>query len=70
MTSSPRLKSVKADLNKMGKKVLLVEGPDDWHAFNHLIQTVTGAYPAYELGHCDNDDGVLDILSGLTEASR
>jgi hypothetical protein len=53
----------------MGKKVLLVEGPDDWHAFNHLIHTATGAFPTFELGHCDNDDGVLDILSGAIEAS-
>jgi hypothetical protein len=53
----------------MGKKVLLVEGPDDWHAFSHLIHISTGAFPGYELGHCDNDDGVLDILSGMTEAS-
>jgi hypothetical protein len=53
----------------MGKKVLLVEGLDDWHAFSHLIHASTGAFPAYELGHCDNDDGVLDILSGMTEAS-
>jgi hypothetical protein len=54
----------------MGKKVLLVEGPDDWHAFSHLIQMSTGAFPAYELGHCNNDDGVLEILSGMTEASN
>jgi hypothetical protein len=53
----------------MGKKVLLVEGPDDWHAFSHLIHISTGAFPAYELGHCGNDDRVLDILSGMTEAS-
>ena len=53
----------------MGKKVLLVEGPDDWHAFSHLIHLSTGAFPAYELGHCGNDDGVLDVLSGMTEAS-
>jgi hypothetical protein len=70
MTANPQVKSVKADLNSMGKKVLLVEGPDDWHAINHLIHISTGVYPAYQLGHCDNDDGVLDILSGLTEASR
>lgn len=47
----------------------MVEGPDDWHAFNNLIHKSTGAFPAYELGHCNNDDGVLDILSGMTEAS-
>jgi hypothetical protein len=69
MPPSPRLGSVKADLKSMGRKVLLVEGPDDWHAFNNLIHKSTGAFPAYELGHCNNDDGVLDILSGMTEAS-
>jgi len=70
MTASPKVRSTKADLKCMGKKVLLVEGPDDWHAFSHLIHISTGAFPAYELGHCDNDDGVLDILSGMAEASR
>src|SRR5271157_2213976 len=69
MAASPQVRSIKADLKCMGKKVLLVEGPDDWHAFSHLIHISTGAFPAYELGHCDNDDGVLDILSGMTEAS-
>jgi hypothetical protein len=53
----------------MGQKVLLVEGPDDWHAFSHLIHLSTGTFPAYELGHCQNDDGVLDILTGMTESS-
>jgi len=60
---------MKAHLASMGKRVLLVEGPDDWHAFNHLIHESTGAFPDYELGYCDNDDGVLDVLSGMTEAS-
>jgi hypothetical protein len=69
MAASPQIKAVKADLTHMGKKVLLVEGPDDWHAFNHMIHKSTGAFPLYELGHCDNDDGVLDVLSGMTEAS-
>ena len=69
MAASPQVRSIKADLKRMGKKVLLVEGLDDWHAFSHLIHASTGAFPAYELGHCDNDDGVLDILSGMTEAS-
>lgn len=69
MSASPQVKSVRADLKSMGKKVLLVEGPDDWHAFSHLIHLSTGAFPAYELGHCGNDDGVLDVLSGMTEAS-
>jgi hypothetical protein len=69
MTASPQVRSTKADLKSMGKKVLLVEGPDDWHAFSHLIHRSTGAFPTYELGHCNNDDGVLDILSGMTEAS-
>jgi len=64
-----KIRAVSADLKRMGKKVLLVEGPDDWHAFNHLIHTATGAFPTFELGHCDNDDGVLDILSGAIEAS-
>lgn len=54
----------------MGKKVLLVEGPDDWHAINNLIHKSTGAFPSYELGYCNNDNGVLDILSGMTEASN
>jgi hypothetical protein len=58
-----------ADLKSMGKKVLLVEGIDDWHAFSHLIRRSTGVFPTYELGHCNNDDGVLDMLSGMTEAS-
>jgi hypothetical protein len=70
MTAGPQVQSVKADLKCMGKKVLLVEGPDDWHAFSHLIHISTGSFPAYELGYCNNDDGVLDILSGMTEASR
>ena len=70
MTESPQVKAVKADLKNMGKKVLLVEGPDDWHAFCHLVQKTTGAYPIYELGYCGNDEGILDILSGLTEASN
>ena len=70
MTVSANVKSVKADLRTMGKKVLLVEGPDDWHALSHLIHTMTGAFPDYELGYCGNDDGVLDLLSGLTQASR
>ena len=52
-----------------GKQVLLVEGPDDWHAFCHLVHKTTGAYPVFELGYCINDDGILDTLSGLTEAS-
>jgi hypothetical protein len=54
----------------MGKRVLLVEGQDDWHAFNHLIEKATGAFPSsYELGYCGNDEDVLDVLSGMTEAS-
>ena len=69
MAASSQMKAVKADLTRMGKKVLLVEGLDDWHAFSHLIHKSTGAFPSYELGHCDNDDGVLDVLSGMTEAS-
>jgi hypothetical protein len=70
MPAGPQIKAVKADLTRMGKKVLLVEGPDDWHAFSHLIHKSSGAFPHYELGHCDNDDGVLDILSAMTEASN
>jgi hypothetical protein len=70
MAASLQIKAVKADLACMGKKVLLVEGVDDWHAFSHLIHESTGAFPNYELGHCDNDDGVLDLLSGMTEASQ
>lgn len=69
MSASPRLKAKKADLSDMGPKALLVEGPDDWHAFSHLIRKSKGAFPDYELGYCDNDDGVLDVLSGMTEAS-
>lgn len=69
MAPNPQIMAVKADLTRMGKKVLLVEGLDDWHAFSHLIHKSTGAFPHYELGHCDNDDGVLDVLSGMTEAS-
>jgi hypothetical protein len=69
MAMNLKIRAVSADLKRMGKKVLLVEGPDDWHAFNHLIHTATGAFPTFELGHCDNDDGVLDILSGAIEAS-
>lgn len=69
MAASLKVKAVKADLKRMGKKALLVEGPDDWHAICHLIHITTGAFPTYELGHCDNDDGVLDILSGVMEAS-
>src|SRR5208337_2643241 len=67
--ASNAVKSAPANLNRMGKKVLLVEGPDDWHVFARLVQRSTGAFPAFELGHCHNDDGVLDMLSGLTEAS-
>jgi hypothetical protein len=70
MVASPQIKAVKADLKCMGKMVLLVEGPDDWHALNHLIYKASGAFPDYELGYCINDDGILDILSGLTEASK
>ena len=69
MSASSQMKAVKANLHRMGQKVLLVEGLDDWHAFSHLIHRSTGAFPNYELGHCDNDDGVLDILSGMTETS-
>jgi len=69
MAASPKIKAVKANLASMGNRVLLVEGPDDWHAFNHLIHASSGAFPGYDLGHCDNDDGVLDVLSGMTEAS-
>jgi hypothetical protein len=69
MATSPQIKAVKADLTHMGKKVLLVEGPDDWHALSHLINKSTGTFPKYELGYCENDDGVLDVLSGMTEAS-
>jgi hypothetical protein len=69
MSASSKLIAAKADLAHMGQRVLLVEGPDDWHTFSHLIHRATGAFPAYELGYCDNDDGVLDVLSGMTEAS-
>lgn len=69
MLASPKIKAVKANLAYMGQKVLLVEGLDDWHAFSHLIHGSTGQFPNYELGHCDNDDGVLDILTGMTETS-
>ena len=69
MAAGPRVKAEKADLRRMGKKVLLVEGLDDYHAFYLMIHRLTGAAPAYQLGYCDNDDGVLDILSGMTEAS-
>src|SRR5208337_1735664 len=70
MAQTPRKQAVKANLGTMGKKVLLVEGVDDWHAFDHLMQAVTGAPPVCELGYCDNDDGVLYILTGVAEASR
>ncbi|MFZ1084530.1 MAG: DUF3226 domain-containing protein [Terracidiphilus sp.] len=70
MTASLQVKAVKANLKTMGKKVLLVEGQEDWHSFSHLVQKITGAFPDYELGYCGNDEGVLEILSGLTEASN
>lgn len=70
MAQGPRTAAVKANLGKMGKKVLLVEGIDDWHAFGHLIQIATGALPVFELGYCGNDEGVLDVLQGATLASR
>lgn len=70
MAASSKIYAVKADLNSMGKNVLLVEGADDWHAFSHLIHATTGAYPAYELGYCGSDVDVLDQLSGVVEASR
>jgi hypothetical protein len=70
MTQGSRTAAVKANLEKMGKRVLLVEGIDDWHAFGHMIQTATGALPVYDLGYCGNDDGVLDVLHGATLASR
>lgn len=54
----------------MGAKVLLVEGLDDWHVFSHLIHASTGTFPPYELGYCGNDDGALDLLTGMTEASK
>ena len=69
MAAILQVRAVKADLSRMGKKVLLVEGLDDWHAISHLIHLSTGAFPTYELGHRENDDGVLDVLSGMTEAS-
>lgn len=70
MAESQKVRAIPAQLNTMGKKVLLVEGQDDWHAINHLIHALTGAFPDYELGYCDNDEAVLDILYGVTEASR
>jgi hypothetical protein len=63
-------KAVKANLGKMGDRVLLVEGVDDWHATGHLILHTTGVFPTYELGYCENDDGVLDALTAITEASQ
>jgi len=62
--------AVKADLAKMGRKVLLVEGIDDWHNFGHLILASIGSLPTCEMGHCDNDEGVLDRLTAMTEGSR
>jgi hypothetical protein len=53
----------------MGPKSLLVEGQDDWHSFSHMIHESTGTFPTFELGYCGNDDGVLDILTGMAEAS-
>jgi hypothetical protein len=70
MMQGPRTAAVKANLENMGKKVLLVEGIDDWHSFGHMIQTATRAFPAFELGYCGNDNGVLDVLQGVTLASR
>lgn len=70
MSAGPQIKALKADLAHMGKKALLVEGPDDWHAFCHLVHKATGAFPSYELGHCINEEGVLEILTGMTEASQ
>lgn len=70
MAQGSNVPAVKADLVRMGKKVLLVEGRDDWHNLDHLLKATTGTLPSYELGHCDNDDGVLDLLTGMTEASQ
>lgn len=70
MAASLQVRAVKADLTGMGAKVLLVEGQDDWHSFSHLIHASTGMFPPYDLGYCGNDDGVLDILTGMTEASK
>jgi hypothetical protein len=70
MSAGNQIKAEKADLIRMGQRVLLVEGPDDWHAFGHLIHKATGAWPIYKLGYCENDEGILDILSGMTEASK
>lgn len=62
--------AVKANLTQMGKKVLLVEGVDDWHNIRNLICATTGALPPYEVGECENDDGLMDRLTAMTETSR
>jgi hypothetical protein len=70
MSASPKFQAEPANLARMGPKVLLVEGPDDCHALGHLVHTFTGHFPSFCLGHCGNDNGVLDTLSGMTEASK
>jgi hypothetical protein len=70
MTSSSGAEAVKANLAKMGKKVLLVEGKDDWHTFGHIVRIATGAFPAFEMGYCGSDSAVQDTLLGMTQASR
>src|ERR1017187_9784515 len=67
--ASPKITAKSADLASMGPKALLVEGQDDWHSFSHMIHESTGTFPTFELGYCGNDDRVLDILTGMTEAS-
>jgi 5S rRNA maturation endonuclease (ribonuclease M5) len=50
MAQGSNVPAVKADLVRMGKKVLLVEGRDDWHNLGHLLKATTGTLPSYELG--------------------
>lgn len=59
-----------ADLTSEGNSLLLVEGPDDCHAFYHIFRHVTGRRSAFQIGCCGNDTAVLDTLSSVVVGSR
>jgi hypothetical protein len=59
-----------ADLSSEGKNLLLVEGVDDWHAFHHIVRSITNREAIFDIGYCGNDVAVLDRLSSVVVGSE
>ncbi len=62
--------ALKANLSSDAEKLLLVEGVDDWHILGHITAGLRQTGTAFEIGYCNNDSDLMDMLGSALVVSN